>query len=77
MIVKRILLIVVLLIVFISGLLLMLYEMKFNNGDYDILLTNRITHHLSYGIQYKKHFEIWQFSENVHSGIAEYRVLPF
>ena len=79
MIVKRILVMVVLLIVLISTFFLITYEVTFNSGGYDILLINRITSKLdyNYGIDYKNGFEVWEFGENVHGGIAERRLFIF
>lgn len=55
-----------------------LYDIDFSSEDpcYDITIVNRRNYNYGWGIQYKKGFEIYQFSENVHGGCAEMRVFP-
>ncbi len=74
---KRIVLILIILAVALCSLTCLLYNIQLSHDSgYDILITSRITKNPAYGIQYKNRFEIWQFSETVHSGIAERRIYP-
>ncbi len=52
------------------------YDIKFlsNNSCYDIMVLNRWNRNYGWGVVYREGFEIWQFSENIHRGMAECRI---
>jgi len=71
---KLALLVLALILVFLIGILVV-YDIRFDVGGYDILLKNRFTG-LGFGIDYREGFEIWHFAHTVHGGIAEKRLYP-
>lgn len=71
---KRALLIFIILVMIPVVFLSLLYEVTFDRSGYDILLRSKMNNKTVYGILYKGSFEVWEFGENIHSGIAERRL---
>jgi len=69
-----ILILVIMLLAFLIAILI-IYDIRFDDDAYDILLKNRFTK-LGFGIDYQEGFEIWHFAHTVHGGIAEKRLYP-
>ena len=67
--------ILILILFLVIVVILVVYDIRFSNDGYDILLHNRFTQ-LGFGINYKEGFEIWIFAKTVHGGIAERRFYP-
>ena len=71
---KYLYLLIPIVIVIIICTALFFYEIKYNTGGYDILISNRKNHSFEFGVQYKNKFELWKFKENQQGGIAERKV---
>ena len=63
-------------VVFIAGFVFHLYGVRFNDGEYDMRITNRRHYYSGLGINIKKGLEIWHLTENRSHGPSAKRVLP-
>jgi len=74
----KILVIVIISITIVCSIVLFLYDINLFSEDpcYDITIFSRRNYNYGWGINYKKGFEFWKFSENVYGGCAEGIIYP-
>ena len=67
---------VFLLFLLVVMIFLFLYEVKLDSKGYDLVFLSRISESSYYGVDTRRHFEIWKISKNKNGGIYIRRIFP-